>query len=307
MSYPPQGSKKGADGVPGVPTTITDTATIDLTLTGTDLKGDIKPLGVSHAAIGDLTYATAGHTGFEPTVTKGNLTGTSPVTFDQTRSVIGGAAVVSIVNNAVSPATITAFDIGALANTDTVIPTAKAVTTALSAKQNTLTTGNLTATAPCALDQTRTVIGGAAVVSLVNDAAAGITEIDTGALANLDTVIPTSKAVTTAIAGKVVVAGQLGGTAASPTVIGITTTDPATLTVGAITDGQYLKRVGATLVSGTPTATIAPEFELDVNSDLQPTEFSGTFMVVYDEISVAATIVADAFFEADVNDDLQPI
>jgi len=38
-------------------------------------------------------------------------------------------------------------------------------------------------------------------LSLVNDAAAAITEIDTGALANSDTVIPTSKAVTTAIAG----------------------------------------------------------------------------------------------------------
>jgi hypothetical protein len=38
-------------------------------------------------------------------------------------------------------------------------------------------------------------------LSLVNDAAATVTEIDTGALANSDTVIPTSKAVTTAIAG----------------------------------------------------------------------------------------------------------
>ena len=38
-------------------------------------------------------------------------------------------------------------------------------------------------------------------LSLVNDAAGTITEIDTGALANSDTVIPTSKAVTTAIAG----------------------------------------------------------------------------------------------------------
>jgi hypothetical protein len=37
-------------------------------------------------------------------------------------------------------------------------------------------------------------------ISLVNDAAATVTEIDTGALANSDTVIPTSKAVTTAIA-----------------------------------------------------------------------------------------------------------
>jgi hypothetical protein len=46
-------------------------------------------------------------------------------------------------------------------------------------------------------------------LSLVNDAAATITEIDTGALANSDTVIPTSKAVTTAIAG--VGSGGFGG------------------------------------------------------------------------------------------------
>jgi hypothetical protein len=38
-------------------------------------------------------------------------------------------------------------------------------------------------------------------LSLVNDVAGTITEIDTGALADSDTVIPTSKAVTTAIAG----------------------------------------------------------------------------------------------------------
>jgi hypothetical protein len=37
-------------------------------------------------------------------------------------------------------------------------------------------------------------------ISIVNDAAGTVTEIDTGALANSDTVIPTSKAVTTAIA-----------------------------------------------------------------------------------------------------------
>lgn len=40
----------------------------------------------------------------------------------------------SLVNNAGAPATVTALDIGALANTDTVVPTSKAVTTALAAK-----------------------------------------------------------------------------------------------------------------------------------------------------------------------------
>jgi hypothetical protein len=40
----------------------------------------------------------------------------------------------SLVNNAGAPATVTALDIGALANSDTVVPTSKAVTTALAAK-----------------------------------------------------------------------------------------------------------------------------------------------------------------------------
>ena len=56
-----------------------------------------------------------------------------------------------------------------------------------------LTKGNLTGTSPITLSATRQVIGGAAAISLVNDAAGTITEVDTGALADSDTVIPTSK------------------------------------------------------------------------------------------------------------------
>jgi hypothetical protein len=51
----------------------------------------------------------------------------------------------SLVNNAVSPATVTAIDIGALANSDTVVPTSKAVTTAI-AGFGTGATVNLTGT-----------------------------------------------------------------------------------------------------------------------------------------------------------------
>jgi len=47
--------------------------------------------------------------------------------------------------------------------------------------------------------------------------------------------------------------GDLGGTYPSPTVAAITTTSgPTSLVVGTITDGEFLKRVGSTLVSGTP-------------------------------------------------------
>jgi hypothetical protein len=35
-------------------------------------------------------------------------------------------------------------------------------------------------------------------------------------------------------------------------VIGLTTTTPATLTLGAIVDGEYLKRVGTVVVSAVP-------------------------------------------------------
>ncbi len=59
---------------------------------------------------------------------------------------------------------------------------------------------------------------------------------------------------TTDLAAKVVVGGQIGGTAASPTVLGIRETlGPTLLTCGTITDGEFLKRVGLTLVSATPS------------------------------------------------------
>lgn len=49
-----------------------------------------------HAALSNLSYAASGHTGFEPTVTKGNLTATLPVSVSGARQVIGGAADISI-------------------------------------------------------------------------------------------------------------------------------------------------------------------------------------------------------------------
>jgi len=49
--------------------------------------------------------------------------------------------------------------------------------------------------------------------------------------------------------------GQLGGTWASPTVKGLReTSGPTALTVGTITDGEFLKRVGATIVSAAGAA-----------------------------------------------------
>jgi len=69
-----------------------------------DTKGRVQaitlqafPGGVTnHSLLSNLTYAAAGHTGFEPTVTKGNLTATLPVTVSGARQVIGGAADIAI-------------------------------------------------------------------------------------------------------------------------------------------------------------------------------------------------------------------
>jgi len=65
------------------------------------------------------------------------------------------------------------------------------------------TQGDLTVSAPVAIsNSTRHLIGGAAALSLVNDAAATVTEIDTGALDASDTKVPTNAAVKTYVDGK---------------------------------------------------------------------------------------------------------
>lgn len=67
-------------------------------------------------------------------------------------------------------------------------------------------------------------------------------EIDT--LAELNTIVSD--------ADLVALAGQLGGTAASPDVRGVReTTGPTLLTIGAINDGEFLKRQGTSIISAT--------------------------------------------------------
>jgi len=70
--------------------------------------------------------------------------------------------------------------------------------------------------------------------------------------------------------GHIQLAGQLGGSAASPTVIGLTeTSGPTALTVGTITDGEFLKRVGATIVSAAGAAgSVATDAIWDAAGDL---------------------------------------
>lgn len=58
------------------------------------------------------------------------------------------------------------------------------------------------------------------------------------------------------VGGLTVPAGQLGGTDSAPTVIGLTTADPATLDIGEVPNGYALWRTG-TNVEGTPALYFA--------------------------------------------------
>lgn len=84
-------------------------------------------------------------------------------------------------------------------------------------------------------------------------------------------------------------AGQIGGTAGSPTVIGITTTDPATLTIGVVADGQFLKRVGATLVGAAAGGGGGLGFETFRAESLDPADATWTNTVTADLGSSVAT------------------
>lgn len=80
-------------------TAISDTASVDLVVTGTTLTAIVLPAGVDHSLLSNLSFATAGHTGFEPTVTKGNLTaGSTKITIGGTGTgaLIGAGASVDV-------------------------------------------------------------------------------------------------------------------------------------------------------------------------------------------------------------------
>jgi hypothetical protein len=107
-----------------------------------------------------------------------------------------------------SDATITEFDTGALADLDTVVPTSKAVKAYADGKATLaevkadadISSAISLKHAAVTIDGTSPLSLSGQAISLKNDAAAAITEVDTGTLANSDTVVPTSKAVYDAIA-----------------------------------------------------------------------------------------------------------
>jgi hypothetical protein len=72
-------------------------------------------------------------------------------------------------------------------------------------------------------------------------------------VARIPSTFATDAEVTTAVANRVQLAGQLGGTVASPDVRGIRESGGTLLALGAVADGQYLQRVGSNLNGGAPS------------------------------------------------------
>jgi hypothetical protein len=102
----------------------------NLRTTGTGYFGAIQVTSSTGIANLNADMVDGKHASeFEPTLSKGSLTATAPVYFDQTRQVIGGAAVASLKNDAASTITSFSTDTTLVGNSDTDIPTEKAVKT----------------------------------------------------------------------------------------------------------------------------------------------------------------------------------
>lgn len=106
-----------------------------------------------------------------------------------------------------------------------------------------------------------------------------------------------SAAVSASEAGQVrdgdTAAGDLGGTYPNPTVTqarGLReTAGPTTLALGAVADGEFLKRVGATVVGAAPTATVA---YTTFTKDLGAARSAGTFDVTSSGLSAGKVVTA---------------
>jgi hypothetical protein len=122
----------------------------------------------------------------------------------------------------------------------------------------------MTGTSPVAVSGSPTVIAaGAVAVSLVNDAAAAITQFDTATLSALDTDIPTSKAVGTAISTHAALRTGVHGMGASYQII--QQGNPTAETTGAVT--VTIAKMLTGIVSGNPSAARAYTLDTGTNCD----------------------------------------
>lgn len=104
--------------------------------------------------------------------------------------------------------------------------------------------------------------GGSDEVATATPAANAIPKAD--ANGDLDTWISDADATTK---GLVQLTGQLGGTATSPTVTGLTETgDPISLSIAAIADGEFLKRTGGNIVGAAGTGSGETNTASNVNT-----------------------------------------
>jgi hypothetical protein len=122
----------------------------------------------------------------------------------------------------------------------------------------------MTGTSPVAVSGSPTVIAaGAVAVSLVNDAAAAITQFDTATLSALDTDVPTSKAVGTAISTHAALRTGVHGMGASYQII--QQGNPTAETTGAVT--VTIAKMLTGIVSGNPSAARAYTLDTGANCD----------------------------------------
>lgn len=139
----------------------------DLRTTGTGYFGAIEvtsSTGIEHlnADMVDGKHASE----FEPTLSKGNLTASAPLNQSGGTGAVIGSGVALTIDDA------TTGQKGAVQLSDSYVGTSSgvavtelALSNGLGTKQDTLSTGNMTASSPIVVDQTRQVIGGAVVVS----------------------------------------------------------------------------------------------------------------------------------------------
>jgi hypothetical protein len=213
---------------------------------------------------------------------------------------------ISIVNDAAG--TVTEIDTGALANSDTVIPTSKAVTTAIAAAGGhaavtfgdhvdhmLILTGQVFTVPvvdknkvyagptadPAAAAEFRTLVAAdipdshvavtvsapinlsGQALSIVNDAAGTITQIDTDTLSALDTDIPTSKAVGTAITTHAALRTGVHGIGSG--VVILPQGNPIAESTGAIT--IHIADMLTGIVTGNPSAARAYTLDTGGNCD----------------------------------------